>query len=527
MVGALGQEPDRLYVHGTSMLAAEHVLQALYDGPFDQRDYSYQPVILEGVPDPQVRQVTVQAMQRMVKGGRIVRARTRTSAVQMTVTFRLRDGLHWEDGAPVTADDSVFSLKLARHKDTPTSKLRINRTASYEAADDRTVVWTGLPGWIDAAYAHNFWTPLPRHLLEGQSPGEIATGEFSRQPVGYGPFRLEGWLEGDYLTLRRHPAYFRADEGLPRADQINLRLTPDSEVLLALLLAGELDVALAGSLGFDQLPHLRQAAESGILRVYMEAGNAQEYLVFGINKERTPFFEDVMVRRAIAFGIDRKRIVEEILFGHTVVGDSFVPPDHPMYADGLPHYEFDPDMARELLAEAGFPDGFEEALVLLAPWGRGNRVQVAVIIQENLAELGINVELEFVPPRVLFAKGSDTLLFGRQFDMALVGWMAGVEPPAELFLCEEVSGDANGWGGPNISGYCSGAFDSAALAAMSTADPNKRRALWANAQKVFAQDLPAIPLFQHIKLAATRPDLAGFALDPSQPSEMWNVEEFA
>jgi ABC-type transport system substrate-binding protein len=196
-----------------------------------------------------------------------------------------------------------------------------------------------------------------------------------------------------------------------------------------------------------------------------------------------------------------------------------------MHADGLRQYEFNPDQARALLAEAGFSNGFEVAL--LVPTGRSEREKVASLIQENLAGLGIRIELRFMEPRELFARGRETPLFGRQFDMALVGWVAGVEPPAELFLCEEVSGRVNAFGGPNISGYCSEAFDTRALVAMSTSAPNQRRAQWSRAQRVFAEEVPAIPLFQHVKLAATRPGVAGFTLDPSQPSEMWNVENFA
>jgi peptide/nickel transport system substrate-binding protein len=244
-----------------------------------------------------------------------------------------------------------------------------------------------------------------------------------------------------------------------------------------------------------------------------------------LDRERTPFFLDTRVRQAIAHAIDRQRIVERLYEGNTEVAHTFMPRAHPFHMDDLRRYGFDPDMARSLLAEAGFPDGF--SVSLLVPEGRSDREKLAETIAGFLADVGIQVDLQRIAPARLFAKGQDTPLFGRQFEMALFSWDGGVEPPAELFLSEEVSEEANGWGAMNVSGYRDKAFDSVALQAMSALDTSQQRELWIGAQQAFAEDLPAIPLFQVVKVAATRPGFQGMAVTATQPSEMRNAERFS
>jgi peptide/nickel transport system substrate-binding protein len=455
----------------------------------------------------------------------------------MTVTFRLRPGLFWEDGRPVTAKDSVFAFQLASDAATPVSKFRINRTARYAAVDDLTIIWSGLPGWTDAAFLRNFWNPLPQHLLQGQSPGAIVTGSFSRQPQGYGPFLLKEWKVGAQLLLARHPKYFRAAEGLPKADGLEMHLLGNSDAVLKQLLAGRLDLALTGSLGMDQLADLAQANHDKRLVMSRTLGSGQFFLMLNVNPlpDRPAFFNFLPVRQAVAQAIDRARLVKEILQGSTLVGDTFIPPKHPLHTTDIPQYPFDQARAKKLLGNADWVPGTDGILTrgvqvfnvtLLFPSGRKDLARVADFIGSQLKAVGINVTPKSVAPTKLFAKGKETPLFGRNFDMVLFGCPGGVEPPAELFLCEEVSRDANGWGGPNFCGYCSDAFDKAALVAMNTPDPAKRQSLWGTTQRTFAAELPAVPLWQDVKLAAARPDFQGLSLDFSQPSEMWNVEEF-
>jgi peptide/nickel transport system substrate-binding protein len=524
LTGALGSQPDSLYVHATSMLSSWHVLQALYDGPYDQRRFSYQPIILEEVSEPEFRQVAVSTGGRIVRNGQITINRSTAQVQQMRITFRLREGIFWDDGEPVTARDSLLSFQLAESRITATSKFRVRRTEGYEVVDDLTVVWTGLPGWFDAAPIRNFWPPLPSHVLGDLAPDEVLHRGFGRRPSSYGPFTLLEWAEGERLILEQHPAYFRAGEGLPFVERLDLLIDLPSDQVAEMLLSGELDIALVGSISAEDIPRLEGAAEEGLIQLHTITGTGQEYLMLCLDEERTPFFLDVRVRQAIAMAIDRPRIIEELFDGRTEFGTSFMPRAHPFYFDDVRQYEFDPHQARELLEESGHPDGFE--LTLEFPAGQSDREKLAVMIASFLGDIGIRVKIEPVDPAQLFAKGPDSLLFGHRFDMAIFSWDGGVEPPAELFLSEEVSREENGWGAMNVSGYQNEEFDAAALRAMSEPNRSQQRNAWFQAQRIFAEDLPSIPLFQLIKVAATRRDFEGLSLDVSQPTEIWNIERF-
>ncbi len=187
----LGEEPTTLYPYGNLTPSARSVLSAIYDGPMDVSDYTYEPIILEKIPnledgDAQVGPVTVTAGSKVVdSSGNVVMLATGTKVRpsgcraddcaisydgssslqmdQMVVTFTLLEELMWSDGEPLTSSDSIYSFELASDKDTPVSKFLIDRTATYEAADDQTIQWWGHPGFIDPDYYTNFWMPLPEH----------------------------------------------------------------------------------------------------------------------------------------------------------------------------------------------------------------------------------------------------------------------------------------------------------------------------------------------------------------------------
>ncbi|RLC65523.1 MAG: hypothetical protein DRI48_06605, partial [Chloroflexi bacterium] len=247
-------EPDTLYLYGGSRLdATRHVMEALYDGPIDYRNYAYRPVILEKLPSVAdfdvvkramfVRQgdVVVDATGEVVELTEGVRIRPfgcraedctvefEGEAVvmeRMEVSFVLRDDVIWSDGEPVTAADSAFAFQVASDPATPGSRYLVERTASYQALGDWRVKWVGLPGFVSATYFTNFFAPLPRHQLQDRSPAALLQADETRRyPLGWGPFVVEEWVPGKYITLTRNPHYFRADEGLPYVDRVVFRFT--------------------------------------------------------------------------------------------------------------------------------------------------------------------------------------------------------------------------------------------------------------------------------------------------------------
>lgn len=600
------QEPDTLYWYGGSMLAARHVQHALYDGPIDAASYSYQPIILEKLPsiedgDAVVEEVEVRpgdtvldvtgAVARWEEGVTV----TNSAGEQVTfggnpvrmnrivATFRLLEGIMWEDGQPLTVNDSVFSFNLAAHPDTPVGKFGIERTASYEATDDRTAVWTGIPGWMDATYFINFWLPLPEHVIGDVAPADLLEHDYSRMPVGYGAFKMVEWVAGSHIIVERNPNYFRAAEGLPHIDRVTFKFIPDTNQLLAQLLSGECDIGTQDGMSLDQSPFLIQAEEQGILKPYFQTGTVWEHIDFNFDPvdARPAFGAFPEVRRAIALGTDRQAMVDSILYGRSKVQHSYIPEEHPRYPgessagpialdaavqNSIVEWPFDPDQARALLEEAGWVDsdgdGIREAAqtktitILVPTFGEGGtyqgnvektvtipagtrlsmtlnttsgnrmREQITQAFQANMRDIGMEIQIELLPASVYFADGPDGPLFGRRFDLGEFAWLTGVEPPGELYICSQVPGPDNAWGGQNQTSYCNPEYDEWVQRALGTLVEEEQIDFWAKAQFLFSRDLPVMPLFARIKVAATRPEVANFVIDPTENSEISLIEEF-
>ena len=375
-------EPDTLYLYSNSDLsAARHVMEALYDGPIDYRAYDYHPVLLERLPsladgDAITRTVNVRAgtqvvdaageVVKLAAGMRIHPAGCRTDDCtmefdgdqakieRMEVSFILREDVVWSDGEPLTAHDSAFAYEIAVDPATSGRRDLTERTANYYAQGDYRTKWTGVPGYFPPTYFLNFYPPLPRHQLEGRSPASLVYAQETRRlPLGWGPFVIDEWVAGEYISLSKNPNYYRVGDGLPRLDHVVFRFKLDASEVVASLIAGECDIGTYDA-GFDPLmPMLTQAEEEGLLRVVTTPGKSWEQLDLGITSvasyQRPDFFGDVRVRQAIAQCIDRWAIVDEVTYGRSVVPDTYLPPMHPLYpTDDLTYWDYDPTAARAL-----------------------------------------------------------------------------------------------------------------------------------------------------------------------------------
>ncbi|MFP4393894.1 MAG: peptide ABC transporter substrate-binding protein [Anaerolineales bacterium] len=577
LVVCQGREPETLYMYGGASSAAQQVFEAIYDGPIDQRSYDYQPIILEKLPDFEegdalLEPVTVQAGDLVVDSdGNYVELTEGTvvhpaacyaddCAVEfdgaplemdrMVAIFKIKEGVSWSDGAPVTADDSVYSWEVNSDPATPFGRYIINRSASYEAIDARTVMWTGLPGYIDNLYYENFWTPLPRHLLQdelGYEAGDLLEAEESAvTPLGWGAFAIQEWIPGDHITLTPNPHYFRADEGLPYIDTLIFRFVENPDVAVAQLVSGECDIVTSDAGIGDQTDLLLQMAEENLAVPSFAASTVWEYVNFGINPaedyERPDFFGDVRMRHAIAHCLNRQQVVDVLLYGHSVVPDTYIPPQHPLHAtDILTTYPFDPERGQVLLEEIGWVDidedgvreaqdieGIRDGTELAFTWlstTDAMRVQYMELFQADLARCGIAVNLEYQPPTEYFADGPDGPIFGRRFDLSSYAWMSSAEPDCSLYTTEMIPTANRSWSGQNYTGFSDVAYDRACRQArQALAGAEAYTESYHTTQRIFTEQLPAMPLFMHVRVAATRPNVVGFMLDPTERSGLWNIE---
>ena len=610
----VGPEPGSLYLYSPQINQVGYtILEALYDGPIDMYAYGYRAVALEELPtlanggarlepatvslgEPIVDadgQVTVlQPGVRYRPSGCFSQDCTQalpddaTQAVldRLVVTFRLRPDLTWEDGVPVTAHDSVFSFRIAADPATPVLKWYTDRTASYEAADDHTVVWTGLPGYMDPAYFLRFWPPLPLHLWGERTAADLLTAQdANRQPLAWGPYRLTEWEPGQRLVLEPNPYYFRKAEGRPFFQKIIVRFVgQDANQALAMLMAGECDV-VSPTVGLEeQWDLVLQLRDKERVQVHATPSAAFEHLGFVLHPvdhddgyqygDPPGLFVDPRTRQGLALCLDRAGLVHDLLHDAVPVAHSYLPEDHPLRAEDAPRYAYDPAAGQALLEEAGWVDHDGDPATPRVFRGRSRgiptntplaftldtttaklRGAVAERIRADLAQCGAAVEIRTSPPGELFASGPTGPLFGRRAQAALFAWATDLDTACRLWLTDAIPGPpeatigdidwlrriwpeeaydrdafAYDWGGWNYHAYSNPEFDRACKDVLfSPPNSETHQAAARRAQEILLTDLPMIPLYPRLKLALTRPDLCGFRLDPVAPTEWWGIEDWA
>jgi ABC-type dipeptide transport system, periplasmic component len=581
----LGEEPNTLYPYGNLNSAARSVLSAIYDGPMDVTDYGYEPIILEKIPsledgDAQVSPISVNAGSKIVdSSGNVVLLSTGTkvrpsgcrsddcavsydgsSTLQMdqiVATFTMLKGLMWSDGAPLTSSDSIYSYGLASSELTPNSKFLVDRTASYEAADEQTIQWWGIPGFIDPDYYTNFWMPLPEHAWTEFPPDQLLKVDVSSKlPLGWGPYIIDKWEPGKSLHFIKNLNYFRADSGLPKFDELTFLIFPDANAAMSALVDGTCDMLDPSTHLDGQVGLLQQMQIDNRARLFTAQTNVIEWLGMGImpasyddgfdvKKDRPDFFGDKRTRQAIAVCLDRQKVVDTVLFGLSQVPDTYLPSDHPLHNANVQTYEYNPASGNKILNDVGWIDKdndpstprvaqsvtnvpIDTPLILnYYTSSATQRHQVAEIFTQSLAECGIGLNVIYSSASDFYAQGPTGPLFGRQFDLAeyAIG-VNSLEPQCGWFTSSQIPSESNHWIGTNVSGYKSSTFDAACQKALQTVSTDPEYASHQEAQAIFAADIPSIPLYLRLKVAATRPDFCGFSLDPSSSSALADIETF-
>jgi peptide/nickel transport system substrate-binding protein len=371
----MGTEPQSLYPYAASSQSARDILQAIYDGPFDEIDGKATPVILTAMPtyadgSAVLTPVNVQQGDEVVdiygqlvsldKGTQVFPSGCSSSACAVTwdgitalqmdqpsAAFHLKSGLTWSDGQALTASDSVYSYTLAADANTPVDKTYVDQTASYTASDDAAIQWVGKPGLVTDAFEHYFWMPLPQHAWGSISAAGLLTDEAAtRNPVGYGAYMIDEWSSGQYLRLKKNPYYFRASEGLPKFDYLVFKFTdPNGDTNLSNLKferepflqfrfdVGEFtdevdqngcDLTSTTADMSDQLSVLnilRNYYQDPAVKVMEGLGKHVTWLVFNLKKTAQPLLNDVKIRQALSLCLDREKLDKEVFFNNYPLPD--------------------------------------------------------------------------------------------------------------------------------------------------------------------------------------------------------------
>ena len=399
--------------------------------------------------------------------------RWQVSEDRTTYTFHLREGITFADGTAFESSDVRFTFERnAGPASTNKRKRYFTNIARIDSPDPHTVVIV-------------LTSPNPTFLFNlGESVSVIVAPESAAgnatHPVGTGPFRFEKWVRGDSVTLVKSPRY--RDPGSIRLERVVFKFIGDASAQVAAMLAGDVDF----------FPYFRSPESLGQFkrddRFVVLEGTTEGETILSINNKRKPF-DDIRVRRAIAHAIDRQAIIDGAMSGYgTPIGTHFAP-HHPAYVDLVGYYPHDPERAKRLLAEAGYPNGFTATLKLPPPTyaRRGGE-----IIAGQLAKIGIRAKIEPLE----WAQWLDVVYKQKNYDLSIV---SHVEPMDIGIYAQD------GY----YFQYDSEAFRAILRQADNAADPRARTAYLQAAQRKLTEDAVNGYLFQFAKTAVLRKGVKG------------------
>jgi peptide/nickel transport system substrate-binding protein len=424
----------------------------------------------------------------------------------MAVTFRFRPGLQWGDGAPLGAEDLAFTARVGRD---PNSGFADTHTWSIVSRVDVIDHLTAVMHLTERNYQFDqLGQLLPAHL-------EAAVFDRAKGPAAYmqqshyntdptnpglynGPYLITGFTIGSRVVLERNP---RWQGPKPTFDRIIVRTIGNTAALQSNLLSGDVNMVPGEGIGLtlDQVLALQKQYPDRFVYTYKPN---MSYTHIDLQLDN-PILADIRVRRALLMGIDRKSMVDRLMGSRVAVANSFVSPQQPMYSADAPAYPYDPAGAKALLAEAGWtpgPDGIcrnttGERLTLEFTTSTGVRVRELLqqVMQSEWRRIGVETIIHNEPPRTLFG---ETLKHRAFKGLAMFTWVSGIEgSPRQTLSSGQIPTAANNWGGGNYPGFRNATMDADIDALERELDPEQRRPLWAQMQRIYAEQLPVLPLF--------------------------------
>jgi peptide/nickel transport system substrate-binding protein len=404
------------------------------------------------------------------------------------ITFYLRKGVLWHDGREFTAEDVKFTYDKIMDEKTNTV-----RRSSYELVKKAEVLD---PYTFRVTYKQPFspgletWSIgiIPKHLLESM---DINTATFNRNPIGTGPFRFVEWVSDEKIVVEANPQYF---QGKPNLNGIVYRIIPEAAL-------NEMEILTHGVDYSGIFPYeYRRMSEVPFLKSYSQPSLGYTYIGYNL---KNPLFQDRRIRRALTHAINREEIVQYVLYGlGTMATGPF--PNHLWYANpDVKPYSYNPQKARDLLAEAGWKDKNRDGILvkdgkpfkftLITNSGNDTRRDVGVLVQRQLHELGIDVKFELYEWSV-FLKN---FINERHFDACILGWGLSVDPDAyEIWHSSQIEK------GFNFVSYQNPEVDRLLEKGRAEYDIEKRKQIYWRIHELVAEDQPYTFLYVPLGISA-------------------------
>jgi peptide/nickel transport system substrate-binding protein len=429
----------------------------------------------------------------------------------LTITFHLRKGVKWHDGRPFTSHDVLYTYLVTIDPKTPTAYAEnFKQVKRAEAPDPYTFRVTygkpfapALESWGDSI--------LPAHLLEGK---DITKSALARQPVGTGPYRFKEWVAGQQVVLESNRDYF---EGRPYIDRYVYRIIPDPSTMYMELKSGGLDY-----MGLSPVQYQRQTNTPQFLsrfNKYRYPASAYTYLGYNL---RHPLFRDKRVRQALTSAINKDEIIQGVQLGMGQVAHGPYKPGTWACNPKVQDFDYNPERARRLLAEAGWREknaagilvqnGKPFSFTILTNQGNAERLKTALIIQQRLKSVGVEVNIRVIE----WASFLKNFIDKGDFEAIILGWTIGQDP--DLFDVWHSSKT-----GPkelNFIGYRNSEVDRLLEEGRGTFDMEKRRNAYWRIQDILADEQPYTFLYVPDALPVVNARFRG--IEPAPAGIMYN-----
>ncbi len=429
----------------------------------------------------------------------------------LSITFHLRKGVKWHDGRPFTSHDVLYTYQITIDPKTPTAYAEDFKQVKRAEAPD--------PYTFKVTYAKPFapslesWgvSILPAHLLEGK---DITKSELARKPVGTGPYRFKEWIAGQRLVLESNHEYF---EGRPYIDRYIYRIIPDNSTMYMELKSGGIDM-----MGLSPVQYQRQTNNPEFqarFNKYRYPASAYTYLGYNL---RHPLFSDMRIRQAIASAINKEEIVQGVLLGMGQVAHGPYKPMTWAYNPDIRDFGYNPERAKTLLAAAGWrgknadgilvKDGKTLSFTILTNQGNDLRLKTALIIQQRLKAVGIDVKIRVIE----WASFLKNYIDKGDFEVIILGWTIGQDP--DLFDVWHSSKT-----GPkelNFIGYKNAEVDRLIEKGRGTFDMEERKRCYYRIQEVLAEEQPYTFLYVPDALPVVSARIR--AIEPAPAGIMYN-----
>jgi len=458
----------------------------------------------------------------------------------MTVTIKLKPGLKWGDGEKVTTKDLEFTWRMARDPKSGFSNVHPwTRATKVEIVDELTAVLH-----LDKILAsYNEWDQLlPEHIESPVNEKAAPSGDYIKQTtyarapatagLYNGPYVVTSYQSGSQIVMEPNPHWAGTKPGFKR---IIIEQIDNTAALQANLLSGDVDMVAGEGVGLtiDQVLELRTQHPDRFTYI-LKPSLTYEHI--DLMKEN-PILGDVRVRQALLFSIDRKTLTERLFQGMQPVADTWVNPLDANHSNDVRTYDYEPMKAKALLADAGWKPGSDaicrnekgERLSLEFATTAGNRLRELQqqVLQSNWKAACIEVRIKNEPARTFFGETMKKRQFGA---LAMYAWSSAVNTsPRRTLGSDNIPTEANGWGGANYIAFSNPRMDELITLAEAEIDTAKRKVIWQEMQRIYAEELPVLPLFFRAEPHVVPKWLRGYAPTghgdwSSFWSENWRVE---